>query len=164
MPPGDDLGVQILPGGTQRTWEGWGTSLCWWAGVFGDRSDLADLFFTLNYTAIPEVQRGVELPGLGFNIVRYNAGASSSTSVMGETMVLSPNIPPFKIMSVFWTGGCNDTANVTCWDWTADATQVQARASWLGLCFPRWKQAHCLFPVLVQPTGQHASQRSQPRR
>ena len=35
---GDGKGytVTIDPGTTYGVWEGWGTSLCWWANVFGD--------------------------------------------------------------------------------------------------------------------------------
>ena len=46
-------------------WEGWGTSLCWWANRIGYNDNLtrkaADLFFN------PET-------GLGLNIMRYNIG------------------------------------------------------------------------------------------
>ena len=34
------------------TWEGWGTSLAWWAAAFGDRDDLADIFFSLKSTGL----------------------------------------------------------------------------------------------------------------
>ena len=43
-------------------WEGWGTSLCWWANVFGDDDALADLTFSLNATPIDGLGA---LPGLG---------------------------------------------------------------------------------------------------
>lgn len=46
-------------------WEGWGTSLCWWANRIGYNENLtnkaADLFFNLE-------------TGLGLNIMRYNIG------------------------------------------------------------------------------------------
>ena len=48
-------------------WEGWGTSLCWWANVFGDDDALADLTFSLNATPIDGLGA---LPGLGMNIAR----------------------------------------------------------------------------------------------
>ena len=35
----------VLTSHSYGAWEGWGTSLCWWAKIFGDRDDLADLFF-----------------------------------------------------------------------------------------------------------------------
>ncbi|KAI0390288.1 glycoside hydrolase family 30 protein [Xylariaceae sp. FL0594] len=64
------------------TWEGWGVSLCWWAKRFGSRDDLADIFFTLKSTQYS----GQTLPGLGFNIARHNAGASSWNTYNGAKM------------------------------------------------------------------------------
>src|SRR5438876_6209702 len=32
-----DYSTTINPQTTWGTWEGWGTSLCWWANVFGNR-------------------------------------------------------------------------------------------------------------------------------
>lgn len=40
------------PSETFGTWEGWGTSLAWWANVFGDRDDLADAIFTLDFSDV----------------------------------------------------------------------------------------------------------------
>src|SRR5262245_44725339 len=82
----------IDPGNPGPVWEGWGTSLAWWAKAFGDRDDLADLLFTLGSVAYG----GQQLPGLGFNIARYNAGGSSGAPANGERMQVSPNIVPFK--------------------------------------------------------------------
>ena len=58
------------------TWEGWGTSLAWLGEAYGNRDDVADLFFTLNFTTVKEASNE-SLPGLGLTIVRFNAGASS---------------------------------------------------------------------------------------
>ncbi|HEU5109054.1 MAG TPA: hypothetical protein VFT95_10945, partial [Micromonosporaceae bacterium] len=41
-----DQTVLVDPVADFGRWEGWGTSLAWWANVFGDRDDLADLWFT----------------------------------------------------------------------------------------------------------------------
>ena len=67
-----ETGIQINPTPLAGRWEGWGTSLAWWGHSFGDREDLADVFFTLK----DEVTVGGNkiLPGLGMNIARYNAG------------------------------------------------------------------------------------------
>src|SRR5258705_9124656 len=59
-----DYSTTINPGTTWGTWEGWGASLCWWANVFGNRNDMADVVFTTNYTSF----NGQLLPGLGLNI------------------------------------------------------------------------------------------------
>src|SRR5512147_2612295 len=56
---------------TQDTvvWEGWGSSLAWWArAIGGTRSadEYADLLYTTKSTE--------GYPGLGLNVVRYNLG------------------------------------------------------------------------------------------
>lgn len=75
--------IFIDPKSDWGTWEGWGTSLAWWAKQFGDRDDLADVLFTLKFTSV----NSQTLPCLGFNIVRYNAGASAWKVVDGDIMV-----------------------------------------------------------------------------
>lgn len=106
--------IVIDPQANQGRWEGWGTSLCWMGKVFGDRDDVADLLFTTQSVDLA----GESLPGLGLNIVRYNAGACSSDVVDGRKMVVSKTILPFRQMEGFWKhpgeGG---------WDWSADANQ-----------------------------------------
>ena len=42
----DPVTVKLDLTARQGTWDGWGASLCWWAAVFGDRTDLADAMFT----------------------------------------------------------------------------------------------------------------------
>lgn len=90
--------ASIIPNET-FAWEGWGTSLCWWAIMFGDRADLADLLFTMNETTTLE---GYTLPGLGFTIARYNAGASSYEPSNGETMEVSPNMILSRQVFGYW--------------------------------------------------------------
>jgi galactan endo-1,6-beta-galactosidase len=68
--------------------DGWGTSLAWWAKQFGNRDDFADALFTLKQTQV----NGQILPGLGFNIVRYNVGASSWKAIGSDSMVQSITI------------------------------------------------------------------------
>jgi galactan endo-1,6-beta-galactosidase len=81
------------------TWDGWGVSLAWWATRFGTRDDLADIFFTTKTTTL----NGVSLPGLGFNIARYNAGACSKNKLAdGAVMVESPNIISTHQLDGFW--------------------------------------------------------------
>ncbi|CAM5369834.1 hypothetical protein GCM10010345_25150 [Streptomyces canarius] len=87
-----DAAIAVDPSTTYGTWEGWGTSLAWWANVFGARDDFADIFFTTRNTTY----NGTSLPGLGLNIARYNLGACSRNSVNGASMAVSPNIPSFK--------------------------------------------------------------------
>ncbi|MGP3984552.1 glycoside hydrolase [Streptomyces sp. KR80] len=117
-----DATVGINPGTTYGKWEGWGTSLAWWANVFGQRDDFADAFFTTKSVAYG----GRTLPGLGLNIARYNLGACSWNSVDGERMVESPNIPGFKQIEGFWQDWRNEDPMSAAWDWTADAKQRAA--------------------------------------
>ncbi|MCO1577321.1 hypothetical protein M8C13_16310 [Crossiella sp. SN42] len=114
--------VPVDPGADHGRWEGWGTSLAWWANVFGDREDFADLWFTtksVNY-------RGVALPGLGLNIARYNLGACSWNTVDGAKMAVSPNIPRFKQIEGFWQDWRNEDPASSAWKWSADAKQRAA--------------------------------------
>jgi hypothetical protein len=115
-----DTTVAVDPTANFGTWEGWGTSLAWWANVFGDRDDFANLFFTTNTVSY----NGSSLPGLGMNIARYNLGACSWNSVNGEAMVASPNIPRFKQIEGFWQDW--NVTDPNQWRWAADAKQRAA--------------------------------------
>lgn len=73
-------------------WEGWGTSLAWWANVWGTSAALADVAFSCHDAiAVPGIAQ--PLPGLCMNIARYNLGGSSNASAGGQRIVYSPNIP-----------------------------------------------------------------------
>ncbi|MEV7034082.1 beta-1,6-galactanase [Streptomyces sp. NPDC093272] len=114
-----DATVAVSPSTSYGTWEGWGTSLAWWANVFGARDDFADIFFTTKSTTY----NNTSLPGLGLNIARYNLGACSWNSVNGESMAASANIPAFKQIEGYWQDWNNEDPASAAWDWTADATQ-----------------------------------------
>ncbi|MER6284235.1 beta-1,6-galactanase [Streptomyces sviceus] len=114
-----DATIAVSPGTSYGTWEGWGTSLAWWANVFGARDDFADIFFTTKSTTY----NGTSLPGLGLNIARYNLGASSWNTVNGESMVASANIPAFKQIEGYWQDWNNEDPTSSAWHWTADANQ-----------------------------------------
>lgn len=114
-----DVAVQVDPGTTYGPWEGWGTSLAWWANVFGDRDDFADAFFTLEDVGYD----GRTLPGLGLSIARYNLGGCSWNTVGGASMAASPNIPRYKQIEGFWLDGGNADPGSAAWDWSVDAKQ-----------------------------------------
>ena len=58
--------VVVDPGKKYQLFEGWGTSLCWWAELVGAWSETnRDQF--LGAVADPDT-------GLGYNIFRYNIG------------------------------------------------------------------------------------------
>jgi galactan endo-1,6-beta-galactosidase len=117
-----DATISVTPGADFGAWEGWGTSLCWWANLFGSRDDFADLFFTTKSVTY----NGVSLPGLGLNIARYNLGACSWNAVNGESMVASPNIPRYKQIEGFWQNWTNTDPASSAWNWNADANQRAA--------------------------------------
>lgn len=76
--------------------DGWGTSLCWWAHVVGgftNRDEYADLAFK----------------ELGWNIVRYNIGGGENPA-RSNTMEFRARIPGFQ-------------PEPGKWDWSADAHQ-----------------------------------------
>ncbi|KAK1965628.1 endo-beta-1,6-galactanase [Colletotrichum sublineola] len=114
-----DTTTTIDPTSNRGTWEGWGTSLAWWARRFGTRDDLADIFFTTKTTAFA----GANLPGLGFNIVRHNAGASSWNSVGGESMVVSPRMMPSRQIEGHWVDWYSSDPASASWRWDVDASQ-----------------------------------------
>src|SRR6266540_1622601 len=117
-----DAAVVVDPVADFGRWEGWGTSLAWWANVFGDRDDLADLWFTTRTVTY----QGTPLPGLGLNIARYNLGACGFTTVQGQRMVVSPNIPRFKQIEGYWQDWSNEDSNSAAWNWSVDARQRAA--------------------------------------
>lgn len=114
-----DVTTTVDPKTTWGTWEGWGVSLAWWAKAFGDRTDLASAFFS---TALTEVDGNI-LPGLGFNIVRYNAGACSYNTVNGSSMVVSSKILKSRQMDGYWLDGASSDPTSSSWTWTVDANQ-----------------------------------------
>jgi galactan endo-1,6-beta-galactosidase len=114
-----DTTTTIDPKSNRGTWEGWGTSLCWWAKRFGSRDDLADIFFTLKSIQY----NGQTLPGLGFNIARHNAGASSYNTYNGEKMVVSPNIKSSRQIEGHWLDWGSTDPSSSSWDWSVDANQ-----------------------------------------
>ncbi|MCM3748587.1 hypothetical protein M3223_14645 [Paenibacillus pasadenensis] len=100
-----DYTAVVTPSTQYQEWEGWGTSLAWWANrVGGDvysRDEYADLLFSDE--------------GLDLNIVRYNIGGGENPdpeSIGLQTpMDLRAQIPGFKA-----------SASAP-YDWTKDANQ-----------------------------------------
>jgi len=109
----------VNPGTNWGTWEGWGTSLAWWGKAFGNRNDLADIMFTRNSVSY----NGASLPGLGMNIVRYNAGACSWNSISGESMAVSPNMMASRQIEGYWTDWTSSDPASSSWNWNVDSAQ-----------------------------------------
>ncbi|QYR19242.1 RICIN domain-containing protein [Paenibacillus sp. sptzw28] len=94
--------VVVNPGVEHQTWEGWGTTLAWWANTVGDASDTiknqyADRLFSLD-------------SGLGFNIIRYNIGGGENPAYP-DHMEYRARIPGFKASAT------------SAYDWNQDAKQ-----------------------------------------
>jgi galactan endo-1,6-beta-galactosidase len=135
--------VTANPGETRvASFDGWGTSLCWWANQYGGvpgelgATMLADLFFgTGNVEAgapgnPPFVPLRTILPGLGINIVRYNIGGGGGGARIDDNTVekISDNNPvggPRYIMGFWrkWGDGDDDVNNPEYWDWSVDKNQ-----------------------------------------
>jgi galactan endo-1,6-beta-galactosidase len=111
--------VTVDPNTTWGVWDGWGCSLAWWASAFGTRDDLANIVFTTNYTPL----NGQNLPGLGLNIARYNAGACLTNGIDGSVMEVSSNIPPTHQMQGYWINWFSSDPASSSWNWSADANQ-----------------------------------------
>jgi glycosyl hydrolase family 30 len=111
--------VSVDPTVDWGVWEGWGVSLAWWANVFGDRDDLADLLFTDRVVPL----LGHDLPGLGLTIARYNLGACTWAPADGRRMVASKHIPRFKQIEGYWLDGRDDDPGSPSWNWSADPRQ-----------------------------------------
>lgn len=118
-PTAADDWTTIDPSSNWGWWDGWGTSLAWWAKAFGWRDDLADIFFTSDWHPI----NGQWLPGLGLNIVRYNAGASSWNNVGGQSMEVSPSISGSRQMEGYWLDWYNSDPSSGSWNWWVDSNQ-----------------------------------------
>ncbi|TYP79865.1 O-glycosyl hydrolase [Paenibacillus methanolicus] len=92
----------VNPSVQYQTWEGWGTSLAWWANVVGGapeavRTDYANRLFS-------------PTSGLGFNIVRYNIGGGENPAYPNH-MEYRARVPGFK------------TSETAAYDWTRDSNQ-----------------------------------------
>ncbi len=98
--PGTTL-VTIDPSLVHQTFEGWGTSLCWWANRIGGwSSENRDRF--LDMIVNPTT-------GLGYNIFRYNIGGGENPA--------HDHMGDFRDMP-----GLQPTEGT--WDWDADARQT----------------------------------------
>ncbi|MFF7738281.1 glycoside hydrolase [Streptomyces sp. NPDC007984] len=118
-----DSTITVDPSTTYGTWEGWGTSLAWWANVFGASATYADVFADLFFTDKWVTYQGASRPGLNLDIARYNLGACGWNAVNGSTMAVSPNIPWFKQIEGYWQDPRDENPASTAWNWDADRAQ-----------------------------------------
>ena len=92
--------VKVDPGVRYQTFEGWGTSLCWWANHVGGWSSSA------RNAVVDAVTDPVN--GLGYNVFRYNIGGGENPA--HEHMGQYHEMPGFEPAAGTWT-------------WDADANQ-----------------------------------------
>eukprot|EP00440_Ansanella_granifera_P058014 gb/GFBE01062887.1/.p1 GENE.gb/GFBE01062887.1/~~gb/GFBE01062887.1/.p1 ORF type:complete len:551 (+),score=70.93 gb/GFBE01062887.1/:1-1653(+) len=119
----DDCTVSVNPTRDHGIWEGWGTSLCWWAAVSWETPKpdvIADLLFTMkDVIRFETTTHGTyDLPGLGMTIARYNAGASDP----GHAQMKAGKMYPRRMMPGFWTD--KEESDASKWDWDRDIQQV----------------------------------------
>jgi O-glycosyl hydrolase len=116
-PPGSAVTVRIDPSYRQQEFEGWGTSLVWFANITGRypepiRQKLADMLFGED--------------GLRLNIARYNIGGGNAPDVRKDYMKTGATMDGFwkapegttRQDTDWW-----DPDNPEHWDWSADAGQ-----------------------------------------
>ncbi|HXJ23870.1 MAG TPA: glycoside hydrolase [Polyangia bacterium] len=92
--------VKVNPAVRHQVFEGWGTSLCWWANHVGGWGE------TGRNAVVDAVVDPVN--GLGYNVFRYNIGGGENPS--HNHMGQYKEMPGFEPSSGTW-------------DWTADANQ-----------------------------------------
>lgn len=105
--------ITVDPSRTIGAWEGWGSSLSWWARAIGGTAN-ADFYADLIYTK----KRTGSWPGLGLNIVRYNLG--------GGGIHQRRENKGFKLqwqMDIHGYWSDPQDSDPATWNWSADANQ-----------------------------------------
>ena len=97
--------VRVFPDEQYQTFEGWGTSLCWWGHVLGGWTDEVKKDEVVEKLFNP-------VTGLGFNIVRYNIGGGENPSHTHMSARTGSDVPGFKA----------DMDSE--YDWSADENQI----------------------------------------
>ncbi|MFE1384153.1 glycoside hydrolase [Streptomyces sp. NPDC058740] len=114
-----DGATVVDPASNRGTWEGWGTSLSWWAKAVGPDPVVADALFGRGSVQL----LGQTLPGLGLNIVRYNVGGSSTHAIDGRAMRPEPSTAGYKALEGYQLDWFSSDPSSSSWDWYADANQ-----------------------------------------
>jgi len=122
-----DYTTTINPATSWGAWQGWGSSLAWWANQFGSRDDMANVLYTLNIVSFTSNQGTQSLPGLGFNVARYNVGGTSTSAINVGGTTYTPNtpssLPAFKQIQTYWLDWASSTPTSSSWNWFADSNQ-----------------------------------------
>jgi galactan endo-1,6-beta-galactosidase len=105
--------VRVDPTQKLGQWEGWGSSLAWWARAIGGTANAdyyADLIYTLKSTD--------GYPGLGLNIVRYNVGGGGINQSQENK---GPKLQWQMDIHGYWADP--NKGDPTTWNWSIDENQ-----------------------------------------
>jgi galactan endo-1,6-beta-galactosidase len=105
--------IKLDPTKNFGTWEGWGSSLAWWARAIGGTANAdyyADLIYTTKTTG--------SYPGLGLNIVRYNVGGGGIEQPKENK---GPKLQWQMDIHGYWADP-NSSDPIT-WKWSVDENQ-----------------------------------------
>jgi galactan endo-1,6-beta-galactosidase len=107
--------VAVDPFQNSGRWQGWGSSLAWWARAIGGTGN-ADYYADLIYTT--DLNHGY--PGLGLNIVRYNVGGggmNQPSENKGTKLQWQMDIHGY------WTNPESADPSSASWNWALDSNQ-----------------------------------------
>lgn len=107
--------VMVDPARDLGAWQGWGSSLAWWARAIGGTNN-ADFYADLIYTT--NSVHGY--PGLGLNIVRYNLGGGG---INQNAENKGPKLQWQMDIHGYWADPKSGDPASSSWDWSADANQ-----------------------------------------
>lgn len=105
--------VKVDPTKNLGQWEGWGSSLAWWARAIGGAAN-ADYYADLIYTT----KSTDGYPGLGLNIVRYNVGGGGINQPQENK---GPKLQWQMDIHGYWPDPNN--VDPKTWTWSVDENQ-----------------------------------------
>ena len=122
-----DYTTTVVPTTHWGKWAGWGSSLAWWANIWGNRDDMADVVYTLKTVSLKDSTGTELLPGLGFNVARYNVGGTGFAQITVNGKVHQPNNPPSQKpatqIQTYWLNPDSHDPKSASWNWSVDANQ-----------------------------------------
>ena len=107
--------AEVEPSSYFGMWQGWGSSLAWWARAIGGTGN-ADYYADLIYKT--DSTRGY--PGLGLNIVRYNVGGGG---INQRDENKGPTLQWQMDIHGYWVNPASADPNSSSWNWSVDSNQ-----------------------------------------